>query len=479
MRHTLAAFHVTVFAAVSVVSTMAASAPVRAEYAKVLIAGVPHVRQKPDFCGEACAEMWLAKLGRKWTQDQVFNASGLDPALARGCYARELNAALKRIGFDTGANSDTWYRFETAKSAELIEARFKTLHADLVAGVPSIVCMHYDDRPSASEHFRLILGYDPATDEVIYHEPAVADGKYKRMKRELFKKLWPLKSDEVTATLIRFRLLAGKIEAPPVDAGFTPADFAQHMMVLKPKVPAGFTVIVQPPFVVAGDQHPNEVERRANDTVKWAVVRLKRDFFARDPKDILDVWLFKDDASYRKHAKELFGDEPDTPYGYYSEAHKALVMNIGTGGGTLVHEIVHPFMSANFPQCPAWFNEGMGSLYEQAGDRGGHICGRTNWRLAGLQEAIAQGGLPSFQQLTAMTEQQFYRGDRGTNYAQSRYLCYYLQEKGLLTRYYKEFVANAKSDPSGYKTLTSVLGEQDMAAFQKRWEAYVMQLHFP
>jgi hypothetical protein len=87
MQRTLAAFHVTVFAAVSVVSTMAASAPVRAEYAKVLIAGVPHVRQKPDFCGEACAEMWLAKLGRKWTQDQVFNASGLDPALARGCYA--------------------------------------------------------------------------------------------------------------------------------------------------------------------------------------------------------------------------------------------------------------------------------------------------------------------------------------------------------------------------------------------------------
>ena len=27
-------------------------------------------------------------------------------------------------------------------------------------------------------------------------------------------------------------------------------------------------------------------------------------------------------------------------------------------------------------------------------------------------------------------------------YAQARYLCYYLQEKGLLQKYYKEFVAN-------------------------------------
>ena len=28
-------------------------------YASVLIRDVPHVRQKPDFCGEACAEMLL------------------------------------------------------------------------------------------------------------------------------------------------------------------------------------------------------------------------------------------------------------------------------------------------------------------------------------------------------------------------------------------------------------------------------------
>ena len=41
-----------------------------------------------------------------------------------------------------------------------------------------------------------------------------------------------------------------------------------------------------------------------------------------------------------------------TPYGYYSAAHRALIMNIATGGGTLVHEIVHPFVRANFPQMP-------------------------------------------------------------------------------------------------------------------------------
>ncbi len=477
MRHTLAFSCVIV--AVVVTVAMAAPVQVRSDYAAVLIAGVPHIQQKPDFCGEACAAMWLAKLGKQWTQDQVFNASGLDPALARGCYARELNTALKRIGLATVSDINPWSRFEVDKSAELIEAKWKALHADLVAGIASIVCMHYDDRPDAGEHFRLVLGYDPKTDEVIYHEPAVAKGAYQRMKRSLFQKLWPLKSDAATATLIRFRLAGAKIEAPPASSGFTPADFAQHLMVMKKRAPAGFTVLVAPPFVVAGDQSPDEVHRRATDTVKWAVERLKRDYFARDPADILDIWLFKDDASYRKFTKELFGDNPNTPYGYYSEAHKALIMNIGTGGGTLVHEIVHPFMSVNFPQCPAWFNEGMGSLYEQTGDRQGHIYGRTNWRLAGLQESIKQGAVPSFKKLTAMNDPQFYDDDRGTHYAQARYLCYYLQEKGLLVRFYKEFVKNAKDDPSGYKTLGRVLDEQDMDGFQKRWEAYVTQLHFP
>ena len=46
-------------------------------------------------------------------------------------------------------------------------------------------------------------------------------------------------------------------------------------------------------------------------------------------------------------------------------------------------------------------------------------------------------------------------------------------------KFYRDFVANHKDDPTGYKTLKAVLGEQDMAAFQKRWEAYVLGLRFP
>ena len=237
-----------------------------------------------------------------------------------------------------------------------------------------------------------------------------------------------------------------------------------------------FTVLIEKPFIVVGDEPEGAVKQHSASTVKWAVDKLKQDYFTKDPANILEIWLFKNDASYRKHAKEFFGDEPTTPYGYYSPSNKALIMNIATGGGTLVHEIVHPFMEVNFPDCPAWFNEGMGSLYEQSGEVDGRIHGFTNWRLPGLQRGIKQKIVPSFKNLTAMTDEEFYREDTGTNYAQARYLSYYLQQKKLLVKFYKEFTANSKTDPTGYKSLQKVLGERDMNAFQKKWEAFVLKL---
>ncbi|MGB2613167.1 MAG: DUF1570 domain-containing protein [Phycisphaerae bacterium] len=276
--------------------------------------------------------------------------------------------------------------------------------------------------------------------------------------------------------------LAEKTPVPFFSETTAPADadpLAEHLRSLEPKVPEGFTVVPEPPFVVIGDEEPAMVRRRAEQTVRWAVERLKALYFEKDPPQILDIWLFKDKTSYERHVRELFGEEPTTPFGYCSPEHGALIMNIATGGGTLVHEIVHPFVAANFPACPAWFNEGLGSLYEQSAERQGRIVGLTNWRLKGLQETIRAGRVPSFQSLTATSDRAFYTEDKETNYAQARYLCYWLQEHGLLVKFYHAFRAAAKEDPTGYETLKRVLGGADMAAFQKRWEQFVLRLHFP
>ena len=137
-------------------------------------------------------------------------------------------------------------------------------------------------------------------------------------------------------------------------------------------------------------------------------------------------------------------------------------------------------MPANFPDCPAWFNEGLASLYEQSAEREGHIKGLVNWRLKGLEKKIKEGKLPSFRELTATSDAEFYGGSGNANYSenygQARYLCYYLQEKKLLRTFYREFTANSKTDPTGYETLKRVLGEKNMGKFQKKWEKYVLDL---
>lgn len=485
----------------------------RPEYAHVRIAGVPHIRQKPDFCGEACAAMALAKLGHRINQDDVFNQAGVDPELGRGCHTKELARALTRIGFRVG---NVWSSVAAARAATELEDHFRALHADLVDGVPNIVCMHYDDTAEAGEHFRLVLGYDPRTDEILYHEPAEAAGAYRRIERPRFLQLWPLKYDPDRWTLIRLRLVPGVIREVPSTARFTDADYAQRVLALRRRAPDGFSTVVQKPFVVLGDEPLEQVRRHAVGTIQWAVDRLKQEYFEHDPDRIIDIWLFKDRDSYDKHTREIFGDAPDTPFGYFSHRHQALIMNIDTGTGTLVHEIVHPLIAANFPDCPAWFNEGLASLYEQCGEHRGRIWGRTNWRLAGLQKAIrppepapkapvepppagageSRSGseatepeelpprkpLPTFQQLCSTSTRAFYDADPGTNYAQARYLCYYLQQQGQLREYYQRFRRDVRSDPSGYETLKAVLGIQDeeqMARFEEAWKAWVLKLRYP
>lgn len=255
-------------------------------------------------------------------------------------------------------------------------------------------------------------------------------------------------------------------------------DYDAHVADLKKSIGREFTVVVEKPFVVIGDQSKKKVRQWAHGTIRWAVAQIKDSYFKEDPDHIINIWLFKDKASYEANAKKLFGSTPTTPYGYYSPSDKALVMNISTGGGTLIHEIVHPFMAANFEACPSWFNEGLASLYEQSSERKRKIVGLTNWRLRGLQLAIQDDLLGSFEKLMSTNDREFYEGD-STNYAQARYLCYWLQEKGELQNFYKSFVKNAASDPEGIKTLKAILKTEDLEAFQSHWEKYVMKLRFP
>lgn len=235
----------------------------------------------------------------------------------------------------------------------------------------------------------------------------------------------------------------------------------------------GMTVVVEPPFVVVGD-NAGIVRRRSAGILRWAISRYEADLFETGPSRIVEIWLFRNEKTYRRGAMKYFGDEPSTPYGYYSPEDSAIIMNIGPGAGTLTHEVVHPYVEADFPAAPSWLNEGIASLYEYPTDVRGHIAGKVNWRLPGLQRAIRARTLPALPVLLSTTTDEFY-GAEYDSYAFARFLMQHLQEEGKLFEFYARFRAAAADDPTGEATLAAVLGE-DLATYEARWRKWVMTL---
>ena len=245
------------------------------------------------------------------------------------------------------------------------------------------------------------------------------------------------------------------------------------------RVPAEFTVVRADPFLVTGDVEASVLRGLAERTVRPCAEALYREFFQKRPDFIITIYLFKDDESYRSWSRKLFAQEPTTRFGYYLSGEQALLMNIATGSGTLVHEMVHPLMAVDFPSSPAWFNEGMGSLFEQCiiGE-GPSIRGLVNWRLPILQQAVGTQAYVPLEKLLKTTATEFYGFEGGAGYAEARYLLLYVQERGLLKQLYAHFREHVGEDPTGRKSLEAVLG-RPLAEIEPAWLAWVRTLHWP
>jgi hypothetical protein len=239
----------------------------------------------------------------------------------------------------------------------------------------------------------------------------------------------------------------------------------------------GLHYTVAGPFVIAGDGSPARLARYRDQTVVAAARALWGTYFKARPSEPVLILLFESREPYARLAKEWFGDGDVPHYGFFRRSQNVMLMNVGTGTGTLVHELVHALIAPDFPGVPDWFNEGLASLYEQSSFERGTIIGHENWRLSGLQKAIRAGTLRPLKEL--LEDDRFYDpGNVGINYAQARYLLMYLQEKRLLDDYYVRFRARVERDPTGLRTLEELVAPQSLNAFESEWKKWVMKLRF-
>lgn len=234
------------------------------------------------------------------------------------------------------------------------------------------------------------------------------------------------------------------------------------------------STLVSAPFVLIGDGDRDVLQQYLDSTIRNSAAALWAMYFRERPSEPIVIFLFQTDEQYRRLSKDWFNSD-DPPHFGYCRSDGIMVMNISTGGGTLVHELVHALIKYDFPKVPSWFNEGIASLYEQSSISPGRIIGLKNWRLPALKQAIAENTLRSFESLLA--DPDFYdKESSGLNYAQARYLMMYLQENGLLQKFYVDFRLGVTEDPTGMKTLKKLIAPQALEEFEKGWRRWVASL---
>lgn len=255
-------------------------------------------------------------------------------------------------------------------------------------------------------------------------------------------------------------------------------DFDSKQAEYAGKISGGFIYLKTSYFLVISNLDERESKKIADETIERAVNGFYNSYFAQKPTDVTVIFLFKDDSSYRKWAKKLFDDDDLSRFGYYKPGSKVMLMNISTGTGTLVHEMTHSLVRYDFPNIRSWFNEGLGSLYERCSLSNNTILGYTNWRLPRLQDAIKSGTYLSLHDLMNINDDDFYGNASDLNYAEARFFCQYLQNTGMLKKFYKAYRDRFDEDKSGVKFLEALFGKE-LKYIQADFIGWALKLTYP
>lgn len=237
-------------------------------------------------------------------------------------------------------------------------------------------------------------------------------------------------------------------------------------------------VVVQEPFVIAGDASPAALERKHSLTIEPACRVMARQYFRRPPDRPITLLLFSDETIYRHYAELLFFDRNVSRFGYFKPGRNTILVNLSWGDGPLLHELTHALMHFDFPQAAVWLREGLASLHETSslvsnGERW-VLEGKANWRLEVLKRQIQAKRLQSLQDLIQTVD--FDGADEAVHCAQARCFCLFLQQKTVLAEIYRRYRTSHNEDPRGEKTVLLTFPGPDWQALDAEFDRWVTSL---
>lgn len=241
---------------------------------------------------------------------------------------------------------------------------------------------------------------------------------------------------------------------------------------LRGQLGRGFAIARRGSFLIASDLDGKEFDVLVDGVFTCCRSCLENDFFPASVTETVTIYVFRDEKSYNYNIPRLFAIQPISPYGHYGNKQRYIVVNYETGPGTLVHELTHSLMAEDFPDAPIWISEGLASLYEQCRVEKESLRGEPNWRLPELLDALDKGELAPLADLLAYDTCAFRAKRESLHYAQSRYFCKYLEERGALRKVYAAFRNGFDKDRSGIRFVEQAMG-RPLAAIETDWHAWI------
>lgn len=121
--------------------------------------------------------------------------------------------------------------------------------------------------------------------------------------------------------------------------------------------------------------------------------------------------------------------------GYFNKRDNVIFATVMGGYGTLLHEMIHALIFADFPEAPGWLEEAFATIYERTKWQNNRLIPLPNWRLDGM----------NFEEVSPLDLYEKYKGDIKLDHrdlARLRLFYTYIDELGQLKAFYQAVKAS-------------------------------------
>jgi hypothetical protein len=252
-----------------------------------------------------------------------------------------------------------------------------------------------------------------------------------------------------------------KYSFPALEETYPDLDYESVIDKYSPVLEEDFFITKFRHFVIFSNLSEQQTYLIIDEEIRNASDAMINSYTSKTPDSVTALFLFEDYDSYKEFTMKNTNIKENnlSQYGYYKISMNLIAIRYLSWKGSPKHEVTHRYIRSDFPRAASWFDEGMASLNEKSIYINGTLRGEFSLRIIAIRRAIKENRYTGIKFLMQTGDDEFYGKYTSFYYAQARYLLMYLQEKGLLEKYYRLYRDTHSEDKTGIKQLEEILGK--------------------